>query len=115
MKKETGFALNSAPMSAISALILLPLGSVAFGQNGNTTAHPPGIASISVCSPNGVGGKGSCPAGKLDTHQIVVGPDGKSINNFGGVGGISDEHSSVFSPETLQSNSDYLFFVATRS
>ena len=76
--------------------------------------RPPAITSISVCSPTGAGGQGSCPGGSLDTHQIVLAPDGSgsSINRYDGFGGISDEHSSVFSPGTLGSNNDYLFFVA---
>jgi len=35
--------------------------------------HPPAIESISVCSPTGAGGQGSCPTGSSDTHQIVLG------------------------------------------
>ena len=76
--------------------------------------HPPPIASISVCSPTGAGSAGSCPAGNFDTQRIVLAPDGSgaAINTFG-VGAASDEHSSVFSPGALQSNNDYLFFVAS--
>lgn len=83
----------------------------AFGQSTPQTA----IASISVCSPAGVGGHGSCPAGTFDTTQIVLAPDGSgnAINGYSGLVGVSDEHQSVFSPGTLQSNNDYLFFVAT--
>jgi hypothetical protein len=72
--------------------------------------HPPAIASISICSTSGVGGQGSCPSGKFDTQQIVLGPGGGSINQT--AEGTSDEHSSVFSPGTLGDNPDYLFFVA---
>ena len=88
------------------------LGQIGRGQ----ATHPPGIVSISVCSPTGLGGQGSCPAGSLDTHQIVLAPDGsgKAINSYSGLVGISDEHQSVFAPGTLQGNSDYLFFVATQ-
>ena len=77
------------------------------------TPHPPAIVSISVCSLHGAGGAGSCPSGSFDTHQIVLAPDGSgnAINTYG-VGTTSDEHSSVFSPGTLQGNRDYLFFVA---
>jgi hypothetical protein len=79
----------------------------------SAASRPPGIASISVCSPNAPGVAGSCPSGTADTHQIVLAPDGSgnAINTFG-VGATSDEHASVFSPGTLQGNSDYLFFVA---
>src|SRR5215469_13030612 len=76
--------------------------------------HPPAIASISVCSPSGSGGAGSCPSGSFDTHQIVLAPDGGSINRYA-VGPISDEHSSVFSPRMLGTNNDYIFFVASGS
>ena len=78
------------------------------------TLHPPAIVSISVCSPSGAGGPGSCPSGSFDTQQIVLAPDrsGNAINRYG-AGTTSDEHSSIFSPGTLQRNSDYLFFVAS--
>lgn len=73
--------------------------------------HPPAIASISVCSPHGAGGAGSCPPGTFDTQQIVLGPDGNSIDRS--IGAIADEHSSVFPPGSLGGNPDYLFFVAS--
>ncbi|MBS1858978.1 MAG: hypothetical protein JST11_26635 [Acidobacteria bacterium] len=77
-------------------------------------ARPPAIASISVCSPTGTGGQGSCPSGVLDTHQIVLGPGGSSVNNSGlGVGAAPDEHSTVFAPGTLGNNQEYLFFLAS--
>src|SRR6202521_4809862 len=78
------------------------------------TPRPPAIASISICSATGAGGVGSCPAGTSDTQQIVLAPDGSgtAINTYG-VGATSDEHSSVFSPGTLGTNNDYLFFVAS--
>lgn len=73
------------------------------------------IASISVCSPTGTGGAGSCPPGTSDTHQIVLAPDGsgKAINSYSDMVGISDEHQSIFAPGSLQTNDDYLFFVAS--
>ena len=72
------------------------------------------IVSISVCSPNGAGGPGSCPSGSFDTHQIVLGPGGSSVNESSlGVGPAPDEHSSVFAPGTLATNQDYLFFLAS--
>jgi uncharacterized protein (TIGR03437 family) len=78
------------------------------------TASPPAIASISVCSPTGGGGQGSCPAGSFDTQQLVLGPGGSSVNDSGlGVGPAPDEHSSVFAPGTLGTNQDYLFFLAS--
>src|ERR1035438_214061 len=80
--------------------------AAAFAQ----TQHPPSAVSISVCSPTGAGGPGSCPSGSADTHQIVLAPEGSgsSIDDYAG-GGISDEHSSVFSPGMLGNNKDYLF------
>jgi hypothetical protein len=94
--------------------VLLICTAVAFrGPSALAQAtHPPAIVSISVCSPTGSGGQGSCPSGSFDTHQIVLAPDGNSINRYG-VDGVSDEHSSIFSPGTLGSNSDYLFFIAS--
>lgn len=71
------------------------------------------ITSITVCSPTGVGGKGSCPGGAQDTQQLVVGPDGTSVNSSLAVTPAPDEHSSVFGPSTLGRNQDYLFFLAT--
>ena len=79
-------------------------------------AQPTAIVSISVCSPTGVGGPGSCPSGTSDTHQIVLAPDGSgnAINSYTGMIGISDEHQSIFAPGAFESNNDYLFFVASR-
>jgi len=53
----------------------------------------------------------SCPKGTFDTLRVVVGPSGLPLNQVG-VGGVTDEHASVFPPDSLQGNSDYLFFVA---
>jgi hypothetical protein len=85
----------------------------AVGQTG----HPAAIASISVCSPAGTGGAGSCPGGSFDTHQIVLAPDGSgnAVNSYGGLSGIADQHQSIFGPRTLQNNSDYVFFVGSNS
>lgn len=94
--------------SLICALWVL-IASPAWGQAGRSA-----IASISVCSPTGSGGQGSCPGGTADTHQIVLAPDGsgKAINTYN-AGAAADEHSSVFSPGALGTNSDYLFFIAS--
>ena len=73
------------------------------------------IVSISVCSPDGRGGEGSCPKGTFDTQQIVLAPDGKGINTYGGLKALTDEHTSIFSPGMLGNNKDYLFFVASGS
>ena len=106
-KKTMEFA---APALALVLAMTMCTGS-AFAQS----THPPAITSITVCSATGTGGAGSCPAGSFDTYQIVLAPDGSgnAINSYGGLRGTSDEHRSVFSPGTLQNNTDYLFFVAT--
>jgi len=99
-------------MSARISLPTLVFALVSSTVPAFAQSHPPAIASISICSPTGVGGQASCPSGTFDTHQIVVGPDGtSSVNHF--ISGISDEHASVFAPGTLDHNSDYLFFVAS--
>ncbi len=96
----------SSPWTIIA--VLCAAAAVSYAQ------RPPGIASISVCSPTGAGGQGSCPAGAFDTHQIVLGPGGSSVNSSGlGVGPVPDEHSTVFAPGTLGKNQEYLFFLAT--
>ncbi len=86
----------------------------------SSVPHPPPIASISVCSPGSNGGifqQGSCDPGTFDTHQAVIGPEGVSVNASpglgAGIGVVPDEHSTVFSPLTLGTNQDYLFFLAT--
>jgi len=71
------------------------------------------IQSISVCSPAGGAGAGSCPSGNFDTQQVVLGPNGNSINQMNGFGIVPDEHSSVFAPGTLGTNQDYVFFLAS--
>lgn len=77
-------------------------------------AVQPVITSISVCSPAGLGGPGSCPTGSGDTHQLVLAPDGSgnAINTYN-AGAAADEHSSVFAPGTLGANNDYVFFIAS--
>ena len=73
------------------------------------------IQSISICSPAGGVGAGSCPSGSFDTQQLVLGTNGSSINRTTGFGPVPDEHSSVFGPGMLGTNQDYLFFLATNS
>lgn len=99
-------------MKVACVFTVLSLAFVAAAPRAVAQSHPPGIASISVCSPAGAGGAGSCPPGTFDTHQIVLGPDGNSVNRSLG-NATSDEHSSVFAPGTLNNNPDYLFFVAS--
>src|SRR5689334_22690488 len=62
---------------------------------------PPSIVSISVCRPNNPGNlqQGSCSSGSFDTHQLVLGPGGESVNSSlatlgGGIGVVPDEHST---------------------
>ena len=74
----------------------------------------PAIVSISICSPSGAGGPGSCASGTFDTHQMVLGPAGVSVNKSSlGVGAVPDEHSTIFAPGTLGNNKEYLFFVSS--
>ena len=99
-------------MNARFSLPALAFAVVSSALPAFAQSHPPAIASISVCAPAGAGGQGGCPGGTFDTHQIVVGSDGiSSVNHF--ITGISDEHSSVFAPGTLDHNAGYLFFVAS--
>lgn len=108
---------RGAPIVSFSAvaLLLALCGTAAVAQPEAPSPPTEQILSISVCSQNGVGGAGSCPSGSSDTHQIVLAPDGSgdAINRYGGLGGVSDEHASVFAPGSLQGNGDYLFVVAT--
>ncbi|HKE28391.1 MAG TPA: hypothetical protein VKB88_38845 [Bryobacteraceae bacterium] len=102
---------------SIRALILTLLGAAVFGPTEPARAQsprPPVITSISVCSTTGSGGQGSCPNGSFDTHQVVLGPGGATVNQSSvSVAGAADEHSTVFAPGTLGSNQDYLFFLAS--
>ena len=78
--------------------------------------RPHSIASISICSPTATGASASCPNGTGDTRQAVLAPDGSfPLNQYGGLGTLADEHSTIFPPGTLPSHWDYLFFVATRT
>jgi hypothetical protein len=78
--------------------------------------RPHSIASISICSPTATGASVSCPSGTGDTRQAVLAPDGSfPLNNYGGLGTLADEHSTIFPPGTLPGHWDYLFFVATRT
>jgi hypothetical protein len=71
------------------------------------------IAAITICSPTGTGGvNGDCDGGTFDTQQVVLGPGGSTINDYG-FGGATDEHSTVLPPGYLKDNSDYLFVVAS--
>jgi hypothetical protein len=106
----------------IGLLFALPfaLAGPSNADRGDRGPHPPPIASISVCSRDSHDGmlqQGSCDWGTFDTHQLVLGPEGTSVNTSNGLGAgipvVPDEHSSVFRPWTLGTNHDYLFFLAT--
>ncbi len=73
--------------------------------------HGRSVASVTVCSPDGTAGQGSCPTGTSDTLEVAVAPNGGSID-ANGVHAATDEHASVFPPGSLGGTSDYLFFVA---
>jgi hypothetical protein len=78
---------------------------------------PRRIASMSVCLP-GAAAAGSCAIGFADTLAAVSAPaaqGGGSINAYGGLTTLADEHSTILSPGTLPGHSDYLFFVASRT
>lgn len=68
-----------------------------------------------MCDSTGTVASTSCPPGTSDTQQLVLAPDGEWINTYGGLGGLSDEHASVFPPGALGGNSDYVFFLASRT
>jgi uncharacterized protein (TIGR03437 family) len=101
--------------SLLTGLLIggLPLALRALNLYAQVT-HSTVIQSISVCSPMGRGGQGSCPSGTFDTQQIVLAPDGSgnAINRYEAPF-APDEHSSVFAPGTLNGNNDYLFFLAS--
>jgi hypothetical protein len=105
-------ALTNTPSSATAASV-----PAAIAVTTTSTPQQPVIVSISICSPNGTGGAGSCPTGTFDSQQIVLAPDGSgnAINSFNHLAAMTDEHSSVFAPGMLGNNKDYLFFVASGS
>jgi hypothetical protein len=118
MKKNLPFVLIATSIVILTTLIgsgLVVRKTLATAKA--SVSHPPPIVSISVCSPDSLGGtrqQGSCADGTFDTHQIVLAPDGRGdpVNAYNAAGS-SDEHSSAFSPGTLGNNPDYLFFVAS--
>ena len=94
---------QGAPAVFVLALCAVPAGSQ--------------IRKISVCQPNHDGPQMTCLDG-AGTFKLVVAPDGQTpINQYAG-SGITDEHSSVLPPGSVQLadgswNTDYLFFVAS--
>jgi len=103
--------IASISIMQVLAVLLSPPSTLA--QVSSSVSAPRSIQSISVCSPTTPPNRGSCPAG-FDTEQIVLSPFALygSINNFAD-GAISDEHSSIFPPGSLNGNTNYLFFVAS--
>jgi hypothetical protein len=93
------------------ALVLALCGGLSSAQTEAPAPPTQEIVSISVCSPTPSNDAGTCPSGTFDTHRMVLGPNGSSINEHV-ASGTSDEHASVFAPGALQGNADYLFFVA---
>ncbi len=93
-------------------LALVLVASSVLAQSSPPSSLDRVVVSISVCVPGRGGAQGSCPSGSSDSQQLVLGPDGRSIN-LDGPRQSSDEHSSVFPPGALQANGDYLFFVAS--
>ena len=91
MKKAKLFA------SSLSLIILTLAAPLSRAENG--ADHARSIVSISVCSPAATGASVSCPSGTGDTRQAVLAPDGSfPLNNYGGLGTLADEHSTIFPP-----------------
>lgn len=117
------FGLLFAFVACLAVLISLDRGvmvEVAATSHTAGSPSPPPIVSISVCSPDSLNGaldQGSCGSGTFDTHQLVLGPGGQSVNSSpalgGGIGVVPDEHSTVYAPNTLDNNADYVFFLST--
>lgn len=96
-------------LAAGVAMITVALG----GARANAqTATAASITKISVCGA-GTQTSASCPAGTFDTQQVVLaaGTNGVPLNEWN-VPTTTDEHSSVFPPYSLGSNTNYIFFVA---
>ena len=91
-----------------------------YGPNLVIMCAPSGmkIASISVCVP-GNGSNGSCPADSVDSIHPVLAPlaqGGGSINGYGGLIGVSDEHQTILPPGTVPGHgTDYLFLVSSQT
>jgi hypothetical protein len=78
-----------------------------------------GIVALLVMAPPMVGQKVVTAITILahnnnDTQKVVNSSQSSTTPiNCSGVGGTSDEHISIFPPNSVSGNSDYLFFVAT--
>lgn len=104
-------------MSRNYALSIIPTTISALALAMGICAQAATVQGLSVCT-NGASDitkSLSCLPGR-DTLKKVAGPDGiPSINHYGGFGGISDEHQTIFPPNVLNGNTGYMFFVASRS
>jgi hypothetical protein len=103
-------ATTNTPATTPTATVGSPTPLVTSTTADNTLTGPH-IVAISLCSPTGTGGQGYCPDGTFDTLQVVFGPNGVPLNQYD-VGGVTDQHVSIFPPGSLQSNSDYFIFLA---
>ena len=93
--------------------LVLAVPAAARGQDARRS-----IVSISVCAPAGKATTtGSCPAGSADSARPVLGPGGGSVNAYGGLAALADEHSTILPPGTLHGRAaaDYLFFAASQT
>lgn len=104
---RTHTVLARLTITAIGALSILPGGGAVAGQ------ALPHIINISVCG-DGPDTSPSCPAATFDTQQVVLAADAPGLQlNQWSVPNAVDEHSSIFPPNSLGTNPDYLFFVAS--
>src|SRR5215831_17161487 len=115
-RRFTGVVFAAA-LALVIAFALARLAHDVSATGNGPQIHPPPIVSISICRSGG--NPSSTPnvcAPGFDTHQPVLGPSpqGISINDYVH-GGVSDEHQTIFPPGKLNANSDYLFFVASRT
>lgn len=104
------YKLFTVWLALVSLIGAAPLVRAADGSD-----RPHSTVSISVCSSAATGASVSCPTGTGDTRQDVLSPNGDSINTYGGLETLADEHSTIFPPGTLPGHRDYLFFTASRT
>jgi hypothetical protein len=96
-------------LSSIAALCAITLVQKTRAQ------QPHSIISISVCSGPGANASADCPNNATNTQLPVLAPGGGSINNYGGLDTLADEHSTVFPPGALPFTRGYTFFAAART
>jgi len=112
MKPFAAFAL--AGVLVVLCTPALPAGFWTFGWSAQPSAAPlPTITAISVCGAGSTAST-SCPDGTFDTQQAVLASHTGGVQlNAWNLANAVDEHSSVFPPNSLNGNPDYLFFVAS--